>query len=214
MENAAKALLIAGGVLLSLLIISLLLLMTGVIGERARFSEEQRAMRELIRFNSRFEAFDKQILSGQDVISAINMAIDNNERPDHDQDGPMFINIVLTVNRPFEQFTETVTIPAGGGHPVRTERILPPLRPGTYSLRNSNSIHNADMNRGFIDMFTKPSRPVIDGPHNTNAGVTTTTTFHAMHDFRNARFYSVPGGVRYNDNGRITDIHFRQRSGS
>jgi len=110
MENASKALLIAGGVLLSLLVIALLLFLANMLSANARDSEELREQRQLADFNRRFEAFDRRLLTGQDVITLINMAIDNNNRPEHDEEGgPMFMNVILTVNDTFNDYREIMT---------------------------------------------------------------------------------------------------------
>jgi len=214
MENAAKALLIAGGVLLSLLIISLLMLMTSMIDESARLADERRAHDEILAFNRRVEVFNKQILSGQEVMSAINMAIDNNQRPDHYEGGPMFINVRIRVNQTFREYTERVRIYEDGRRVVLSpmpHNEIRPLRPGhVYSLM----INDYMFNENFRDLFGRSNRPISriypGGRDGVPPGATETRTrFTALNDFRNATFYAYH--ILYSSNGRVYEIRFHQR---
>ena len=214
MENAAKALLIAGGVLLSLLIISILMLMANMLSERARFADELRAREAMVAFNRRVEVFDRQIVSGQEVISAINMALDNNERPEHDEFGPMFINVVIRVNRTFREYTERVRIYEDGRRVVLSpmpHNEIRPLRPGhVYSLM----INDYMFNENFRDLFGRSNRPISriypGGRDGVPPGATETRTrFTALNDFRNATFYAYH--ILYSSNGRVYEIRFHQR---
>jgi len=63
MENASKALLIAGGMLLSLLVIGLVLMLSNNIGGLAREREDRRAHNETVSFNRGFETYDRQLLT-------------------------------------------------------------------------------------------------------------------------------------------------------
>lgn len=81
MENASKALLMAGGILIALLIIGALMLMFNQIGdyEKAQSSNEKNS--QLVQFNNEFVKYteDKGI-TGADVISLINKVIDYNKK--------------------------------------------------------------------------------------------------------------------------------------
>ena len=82
MENASKALLIAGGILLSLLILSLLVMLLSSISSSKLTEEEKLAAKELKEFNDQWEAYNKKVLYGTDLISVVNKAIDNNKKMD------------------------------------------------------------------------------------------------------------------------------------
>ena len=78
MENAAKALEIAGGVLIALLIISLFVYMFNQVSYHQSMQNQNLETQKLEAFNKTYEAYNKSILYGADVISVINMAISNN----------------------------------------------------------------------------------------------------------------------------------------
>ncbi len=78
MENASKALIIAGGVLISIIAISLFTYMYGSISTLVSSSETDYQAEEISTFNSGFEAYNKKLMYGTDVISVYNKAEDNN----------------------------------------------------------------------------------------------------------------------------------------
>ncbi len=80
MENASKALLIAGGVLMALLIIGTLVYSYRSVGEYFAESENIKLTEQLSAFNNQYESYHRNLLRGTEVISVINKAIDNNNR--------------------------------------------------------------------------------------------------------------------------------------
>lgn len=80
MENAAKALLIAGGILLALLIITFLLYMTGHVRTIRASEREKVEIEQLQKFNQEYEVYNKKLLYSQEVLSLINKMEDNNAR--------------------------------------------------------------------------------------------------------------------------------------
>ena len=80
MENASKALLIAGGVLLAILIISLLMLTVNKISSFNTAREETVRTEQILKFNGQYEAFNKYNLLGTEIITAFNKVIDNNKK--------------------------------------------------------------------------------------------------------------------------------------
>ena len=80
MENASKALLIAGGVLLAILIISLLILTVNKISSFNTTREETVRTEQILKFNEQYEAFNKYNLLGTEIITAFNKVIDNNKK--------------------------------------------------------------------------------------------------------------------------------------
>ena len=80
MENASKALLIAGGVLIALIIISMLLAMFNNISNLQKEQEEQTRIEQITAFNSEFEAYNKKVMYGTDVITLINKVAENNKK--------------------------------------------------------------------------------------------------------------------------------------
>ena len=106
MENASKALLIAGGILMSLIIASIFIYAFMKISNFMDDTSENPYEQQLADFNSGFEAYDKKIMYGIDIISVINQAIDNNKRyrvefydsPDERDNLDYYVNVVFTYN--------------------------------------------------------------------------------------------------------------------
>ena len=207
MENASKALIIAGGILISLIVISMLMLVANSLGAGARANEERIEHEQMVAFNRRFEAFNRDRLNGQDVISLVNMAINNNQNPAVDGDGdPMFINVTLTVREGLRERYETVTVHRDGRIERREgfgdpRQILAPRV--EHSLMQANNMMNPD----FTAIFERPPRPVTVTEQTADGGQRTTTTFSIAHDFRSGIFEST--GVEHT-NGRISEIRLRQ----
>lgn len=91
MENASKALLIAGGVLIAILILSVLVVTINIINSNQKTQEEALATEQLVKFNQKYEAYNKKALRGTDIITLKALAesdgdiveiqtIDNNQK--------------------------------------------------------------------------------------------------------------------------------------
>ena len=74
MENASKALLIAAGIFFSMLILTMIMYMSGKITEIGEVQESKRAAEQLAAFNAEYEAYNKKLMYGTDVITVINKA--------------------------------------------------------------------------------------------------------------------------------------------
>ena len=79
MENASNALMMAGGILLALLILSLLVFTFNIINRSENAKTDQKMIQEAQEFNKKFLAFEKSSMYGTDVISILGLAISNNE---------------------------------------------------------------------------------------------------------------------------------------
>ena len=80
MENSSKALYMAGSLLIALLIVSMLVYAFRNIGNVQNEKDKQLYEQSIIDFNKEYEAYNKKIMYGTDVISCINKAISNNEK--------------------------------------------------------------------------------------------------------------------------------------
>lgn len=79
MENASKALLIAGGILLAILILGLLALLLSSLSSNQLAEEKKTEAKQLQEFNQQWEAYNKKALFGSDIITVVNKAIQNNK---------------------------------------------------------------------------------------------------------------------------------------
>lgn len=91
MENASKALLIAGGIFLAIIIVTALLFVFSNITSFQAKRETQKEAKSLQKFNAQYEAYNKKRMYGADIITVTNKAIQNNMDSNH------YINIILTM---------------------------------------------------------------------------------------------------------------------
>ena len=80
MENATKALLIAGGVLIAIIIITLLVRTYGNISNFQRQQLTQEEARQIAEFNSEYTQYENQYVYGTDVITVINKVNNYNQK--------------------------------------------------------------------------------------------------------------------------------------
>ena len=80
MENATKALLIAAGVLIAIMVISALVLMFDRISEVSQTEQDALVAQQLTEFNREYEAFNRRDLWGGQIISVMNKMLDNNSK--------------------------------------------------------------------------------------------------------------------------------------
>ena len=78
MENAVKALLIAAGVLIGLILISLLLVGHREISDYYTAKEEAKEFAQLDEFNKQYIPYDRDNVRGSDLLSLVNKIIDFN----------------------------------------------------------------------------------------------------------------------------------------
>lgn len=74
MENASKALLIAGGILIAILILSVLVVTINIINSNQKAQEKALATEQLVKFNQKYEAYNKKALYGTDIITLKGLA--------------------------------------------------------------------------------------------------------------------------------------------
>lgn len=85
MENASKALMMAGGILIALLVIGALLLMINRLGIYSRSQDDDKKYTQLSDFNRDFERYcDDKGINGTDIISLINKVNNYNSKANED----------------------------------------------------------------------------------------------------------------------------------
>lgn len=84
MENAAKALLIAAGVLIAILVLSLLVVAYTQMSDYYQQQHEAVIIEQTKEFNSQFENYNRKQIRGSDIISLMNRVIDYNSREAHE----------------------------------------------------------------------------------------------------------------------------------
>ena len=80
MENASKALLIAGGILLTMLVLSLLLYAWNIFSEYQTNQDRLQEVEDLAKFNEQFTSYQRDDVLGYELLSLVNKVIDYNQR--------------------------------------------------------------------------------------------------------------------------------------
>lgn len=78
MENASKAIVMAGGMLIGLLTVSVLVVMFFLISSMANVKEEQLSQKEINEWNAQWEAYNKRVMYGSEIITIINKVAEEN----------------------------------------------------------------------------------------------------------------------------------------
>ena len=94
MENASKALIIAGGMLIAMLIVGLFVFGFSRIRESQQEQSNQESIQEVTDFNKRFEAYNKTTVRGYQMISLANLVYDTNYRYT-EEDGYKPVTIIV-----------------------------------------------------------------------------------------------------------------------
>ena len=132
MENASKALIIAGGILLAMIILGALVYAWGAASNFQLSQDEQKKLEQITEFNREYESYKKLILRGSDIISVVNKVRDN--------------NIKYADNANF-QITWKFKIING---------VQGAITPGTYTESNCvsyNNIINDDTKKDYLRRF-------------------------------------------------------------
>ncbi len=82
MENASKAIVIAGSILIGIIVITVFYSVYRSTSEIIGVNSENTSQAELKDFNTSYEAYNKKLMYGVDIISLLNKAIDNNRKYD------------------------------------------------------------------------------------------------------------------------------------
>lgn len=78
MEDAAKALLIAGGMLILILVISLLVVFRGQLAAYMEQQHDEKLIKQAVEFNNKFADYQGKDVRGNELISIMNRIIDYN----------------------------------------------------------------------------------------------------------------------------------------
>ncbi len=220
MENATKALLIAGSILVGMIVISLFYYMFGKAGILVSDTSKNTLEQEIADENKGFEAFNKRVMYGMDVISVLNKAIDNNKRNNCEFDGSNEFNVNITINlkEQFENLVETYTYNRANQEyeKTRTQNQYT-MNKTTYNINNQadydiinkilikgenyqDSSGNIQQNSGTVD---ESKLPGFTWGQNTYK-----ITYYAKADFKRRTFKCTK--VEYHNSGRVKNMIFEQ----
>lgn len=144
MENSTKALLMAGGVLITMLIVVLLFYFQGRITE---FYDEQKQIDDIANaaeFNKQFTNYERQKVYGYEIISLANMVEDYNTRHSGAVDAPN--------DEKYTPITLTVSF-ANSGDKVQQQMWY--NNDGEHLFRDGQSYIQSDTNNTIANIISK-----------------------------------------------------------
>ncbi len=142
MENASKALIMAGGILIALLILALLVYGYSNIRNLSARELTEKEIEQLTIFNKEYESYNRKLLRGVDVISVINKAIDNNKKYENDK--------YYTINIQFKMAEEVIYKKDG-----KTSTTA-------FNINKYYNMNEFDIIRNDTDAFTDFKRRIFD----------------------------------------------------
>lgn len=74
MENASKALIIAGGILLALILLATFVYLFGLMTQNTKEQDRVQLMEQIAEFNKQYESYERNLLRGVDIASVCNKA--------------------------------------------------------------------------------------------------------------------------------------------
>lgn len=108
MENASKALLMAGGILIALLVIGALVLMFSNLQDYQIKTNASNQQTEVANFNNQFEPYNKNNLTLMELKSVYNKIISNNSKyPEYYIDTNIYPNVYDKIKKSFSQIEES-----------------------------------------------------------------------------------------------------------
>ena len=107
MENASKALIMAGGILLSIMILSLLVYVGTSMSDMAESQDRKLLTQQIEEFNKGYLAYNKTRLYGTDVITVVNKAVNHNKTVGATEADPYYINVIVKTQ---DEFKTTGTV--------------------------------------------------------------------------------------------------------
>ena len=103
MENASKALLIAAGILIGLILITMIIYGHGQISGYYKIKEENKKIEQLAEFNKQFIGYNRNDVRGSDLLSLVNKIADYNILNDDEEPIELIIIIPAISKMPESQ---------------------------------------------------------------------------------------------------------------
>lgn len=218
MENASKALLIAGGILLAILILGLLTLLLSSLSSNQLAEEKKTEAKQLQEFNQQWEAYNKKALFGSEIITVVNKAIQNNKSVETmDSNNKFYVNIkidcktttfkskITRINLKTGEIDENIkSIPgsANNGKEIKEEDINLSKITELGSWQQNGTLN---MSNKVVEQF-KQTNYKNEYKDDTNSAIYYLDS--AFKVFKTTPFKCT--GIDY-DNGRVHEIHFEIR---
>ncbi len=173
MENATKAFLIAAGTLFGVMLLALMVFFFRSLSpfeSQRQLSEEAE---QITAFNAEYDAYNKKIMYGVDLISVLNKAKSNNEKyvsgnflTGFTYNNDYLINIEFTINT---ELTDSVVVSYLSNRKTTTDEGMTELS-GSQEYNYVNNKGNTNIK--LLDVFDEPAKDYFS---NVNSRMNTST---------------------------------------
>lgn len=99
MENLSRAITIAAGILIAMLIVSLIAFGFSKLTQFQNRQSAEKNAEQIDEFNSQFYAYDQKVVSGYKMVSLAHLATDVNKRKERNEEGYKNIEVYLKLKR-------------------------------------------------------------------------------------------------------------------
>lgn len=226
MENASKALIMAGGILIALLVIGALVLMFNQLSYYQRTETDSEKTQQLADFNKEYLKYTYDDIKGYELISLVNKVIDYNIKEEVGNSVDYTKKITVVIN--MKEFKSKYGV----------KNITSLFTKDTYTINNSNTIFSADLNnfRSMENTYTLSAMNKLSANYDTlkqakaenqnsyetkikeivgkvvknNSGNTISLAeieqYREYSEFKSSTF--KPGNVEYHNNGQVKQLSF------
>ena len=125
MENVSKALMMAGGLLISIMVISLIVILWGRLSSYFTENSKTTTVEQDAEFNAQFENYNKKSIRGNELISVMNKIIDYNRTA---SDIKNYDRIIIDINLKNKDF--------------RYKRTVQSIFPEDFSNKGNDNYNN------------------------------------------------------------------------
>lgn len=209
MENAAKALTIAGGVLIAIIVVSTLWYSFQQWGILPQAKADNEKISQEVEFNKEFESYNKQNLYGTDVITVINKAIANNQKYgiEGNPEDPYYVDVQFTLESDVYGIVRTYTRKGNQEPTVKEENYL--STPSLYSYKNRTNPYSLKTDFSLLSKLTENNKPVEVKEIKKGNVFTREEKHFADEDFK-LRYFTCTGIEKHPTSGRICKIVFKE----
>lgn len=221
MENASKALLMAGGMIIAIIIISIFIYGYNSMTQMAQSKQDVEALEEIENFNRPYLAFNKSAMYGTDVISILNLAISNNKINNVEKTPGDELYVDISFQLKYDSIQDTVYLytlnTRTNKYEVKKLDTSKNAKYGASDFEFTSGTYSLSKNLEPINDFLKKSsipeeQKDVKKTDNNGTVLEYTIKYSGIADFKRKTFKCSE--VKYDSYGRVKSLKFEQIKGS
>lgn len=211
MENASNALLMAGGMLLAIIVITILVITyNGIVGfENSKI--EQQTIQKVTEFNEPLMSYNKKVMYGTDLISVLNLALNNNKKYNVTTNNEeYYVDISFTLINDLSNITELYSLDTQRG--VYNKSIESTTRVIEGNKTYKISVDKSYIETNIINKLSDPEQTTVVNPSDRVNGILKKYRIvsNFIYDLKRKTFTCT--NVEKDSEGKIKLMEFKQKS--